>query len=148
MQAQLEAEKALWEEHQGRRPQPPGLSRTAFNLGSMFGSVRNAIIAGASSHGPQAGPGDISAGDGAVLPLDLDGLDEPVSRMPVCSAPSHAAGPIITRCTRFTIVAPENQTLYWTCRRPLIPWHCRRQAPLLLPAPCRHWCRFFSRKCP
>jgi hypothetical protein len=72
-QAQFAAEKALWEEQQGVPAKPAaGLPRAAFQLGSVFGSMRNAILAGASSHGASAsgavareGP---AAGDGEAEP--------------------------------------------------------------------------------
>jgi hypothetical protein len=50
MQQLLQAEKELWEEQVGA-PKPPAapLPRAAFQLGSVFGSVRNALVVGAAS---------------------------------------------------------------------------------------------------
>ena len=69
MQRQLQRERELWDEQHagGARPPAAGLQRAAFNMGSVFGSVRNAIVAGAAGQGRPSGEGAAAA---AVVPLE------------------------------------------------------------------------------
>lgn len=86
MQQQLQREKELWDEQHagGARPPPAvGLQRAAFNVGSMFGSVRNAIVAGATGHGRPSMEDAAAAADAAVVPLDTYEAAAK-SSLPVC----------------------------------------------------------------
>ena len=83
MQAALQAEKALWEEQQGIIPKPPaaGFARAGYNIGNMFGSFRNAVLAGAASQaGGMEGTTEAAIDAAAVVALPPD---MPASRLPV-----------------------------------------------------------------
>jgi hypothetical protein len=85
MQQQLEAEKELWEEQSGI-PKPPvaPLPRAAFQLGSVFGSFRNALVAGAASQ--------MRSGNGEAPPrlgAHLEGQEPRDCRLPEVAARQH-----------------------------------------------------------
>ena len=93
MQEQLKLEKAVWEEQQGRSPQPQaGIQRTAFQIGSMFGSVRKAMAAGVTSQASGAAlPGEpAQAPRGSAEGAERATAEQATSSLPVrCWRPRH-----------------------------------------------------------
>ena len=86
MQSEVAAERARLEEQHGLPPRAaPGLPRAAQQIGSMFGSMRNAFAAGANQRSALQDPGRVPCGSqGGEAEVEVEPrLPPAAARMPV-----------------------------------------------------------------